>query len=166
MDPITSALDVRVFAALALALAAGFAGGFFFCRHTARVERLRQLQRELEEVQAEHRSYRNRVANHFGTTSQHLQELTMEFRNMYLHLTEGAHSLCGEHSTQLDSGLADRPSAPIVDAPPPLGEIARGDDAVREATDELPAADTRAVLPAEGSAARGQERRAGESRNG
>lgn len=74
--------------------------------------RVRELESRLEvaaeeraRVEGELRGYRERVADHFGETSERLHELTVQYRAVYEHLAKGASELCPESFEKLEGGL-------------------------------------------------------------
>jgi len=60
---------------------------------------------EIERARAEFEGYRGDVVEHFTGTSGLLRDLTLQYRAVYDHLTEGATSLCPEGSVGLQEGL-------------------------------------------------------------
>jgi uncharacterized membrane-anchored protein YhcB (DUF1043 family) len=90
------------FLALGFGVVAGWIGG----RRTNQVRaRLRNLEAELEASRAELEIYRERVVEHFSRTSDLLQNLTLQYREVYTHLAEGARALCPENTPALEEGL-------------------------------------------------------------
>jgi uncharacterized membrane-anchored protein YhcB (DUF1043 family) len=51
------------------------------------------------------------VSEHFGDTSRLLRDLTLQYRSVYEHLSEGARALCAEGSLTLE-GLPESPLLP------------------------------------------------------
>src|SRR5690606_39350720 len=51
--------------------------------------------------------YRQDVSEHFAQTSKLLRDLTLQYRNVYEHLAEGARTLCPEAGTLLPGSLAE-----------------------------------------------------------
>lgn len=89
--------------------------------------RRRQLQAEIDRLNAELKAYREQVQQHFRRTSDLFQNLTASYRAVYEHLAGGARALCSvEHLTpsielperRLLGGAerAEEP-APATDAP-------------------------------------------------
>ena len=60
---------------------------------------------EIKRVETELQEYRADVVEHFTGTSGLLRDLTVQYRSVYDHLTEGATSLCPEGSVSLLEGL-------------------------------------------------------------
>ena len=106
--------------------AAGLTGGFFIGRRmSADTVRARALAAELEDarkdqeialaeleaakhewmrVQSELDTYRHEVVDHFTGTSDMLHDLTVQYRNVYDHIADGAKLLCPEGSVRIDAG--------------------------------------------------------------
>ncbi len=62
--------------------------------------RRRQLQAEIDRLNAELKTYRDQVYQHFRRTSDLFQGLTASYRAVYEHLAGGARALCSaEHLT-------------------------------------------------------------------
>jgi uncharacterized membrane-anchored protein YhcB (DUF1043 family) len=61
---------------------------------------------ELERTRAEHERYRGRVSEHFTGASDRFRDLSLRYRTLFDHLSEGARDLCGEGFTALDSDPA------------------------------------------------------------
>ncbi|MEE8343622.1 MAG: DUF1043 family protein [Gammaproteobacteria bacterium] len=55
--------------------------------------RLRAKNAELQEIQAAYTSYRKDVDHHFHKTGELLQQMTGQYRSIYEHLAQGAHTL-------------------------------------------------------------------------
>ena len=97
--------------AVVAALAAGL--GFVIGRSAGSgARRARALQAALAAERAEHEKarseydgYRKRVADHFSETSEHLHDLTLQYRAVYEHLAKGATELCPEGFSKLEGGL-------------------------------------------------------------
>ena len=111
-----------------LALTGILAGsvGFFVGRRMSRdTVRARELETELEDLRKEHEislaeveaakhewkrtqaeleRYRNEVVDHFSGTAEMLHDLTLQYRAVYDHLTDGSKLLCPEGSLSVDTG--------------------------------------------------------------
>jgi uncharacterized membrane-anchored protein YhcB (DUF1043 family) len=70
-----------------------------------------ELKRSCQEGEA----YRQQVSEHFGDTSRLLRDLTLQYRSVYEHLSEGAQALCAEGSLTLE-GLPESPLLPGAEA--------------------------------------------------
>ena len=126
------------------AIAAGLTGGFFIGRRTSvDTVRARALEAELEDVrkeqeiafaeleaakhewkhvQSELETYRREVVDHFSGTSEMLRGLTLQYRNVYAHLSEGAKLLCPEGSVRIDAGAEVPALSPETEASEPALE--------------------------------------------
>jgi uncharacterized membrane-anchored protein YhcB (DUF1043 family) len=87
---------------------------------------------EIKRVETELREYRADVVEHFTGTSGLLRDLTVQYRSVYDHLTQGATSLCPEGSIDLLEGLQSEKllegagsSGPASDEERPQDEAAR-----------------------------------------
>jgi uncharacterized membrane-anchored protein YhcB (DUF1043 family) len=60
---------------------------------------------EHEKARSEYDGYRKRVVDHFSETSEHLHDLTLQYRAVYEHLAKGATELCPEGFSKLEGGL-------------------------------------------------------------
>src|SRR5687768_6985519 len=88
--------------------------------------KIRALEEQLQTLSEEHESYKSNVHNHFSSSAQLLGKLTESYREVFLHMAEGARSLCPDYissqmSLNADSrsllGQADSNSTPLA---PPL----------------------------------------------
>ena len=70
-------------------------------------KRAKELQRDLDTVNAEFAQYRSRVTEHFSKTSNLFQDLTTRYRGFYDHLASGAQELCREGSDTLRLDFSD-----------------------------------------------------------
>ncbi len=102
LDPITMAVAaVGVLAVFLIGLAVGRASS----RRTA--EHARDLEDRLQLAEEEMNQYRAQVSEHFSDTSKLLRDLTLQYRNVYEHLAEGARTLCPEADRLLPSSFAE-----------------------------------------------------------
>ena len=89
--------------------------------------RRRELQREVQRLEAELKAYREQVQQHFRRTSDLFQTLTTSYRSFYEHLATGARSLCREERVV---AALDLPEARLLTqddrASPPKAETAAG----------------------------------------
>lgn len=112
-------LTTPVLAAI-LAAAGGLGIGYWVGRHTSPGNvRARELETDLEDLRKEHEislaemeaarhewkrtqaeleRYKGEVIDHFTGTSELLRDLTVQYREVYDHLTHGARLLCPEGS--------------------------------------------------------------------
>lgn len=105
--------------------------------------RIRALEEELHTLSEEHENYKNNVHSHFSSSAQLLGKMTESYREVFLHMAEGARNLCPDYissqiSLNADSksllGQADvRSSSPLV---PPLDYAARTEPGKKGALDE------------------------------
>ncbi|MGP1609561.1 MAG: YhcB family protein [Burkholderiales bacterium] len=102
--------------------------------------KIRALEEQLQTLSEEHESYKSNVHSHFSNSAQLLGKLTESYRDVFLHMAEGARSLCPDYissqiSLNADSrsllGQADaRSNAPLA---PPLDYAARTEPARKPA---------------------------------
>jgi len=101
-DPVALAIAVLVLiAAFWIGLALGRR------RSADAVERARELEDRLQLAEDEMNRYRGDVSEHFGQTSKLLRDLTLQYRNVYEHLADGARTLCPEAGTLLPVTFAE-----------------------------------------------------------
>jgi len=64
--------------------------------------RVRALEDQLRSLSEEHEEYKSSVHSHFNNSAQLLNKLTDSYRDVYMHLADGARSLCPDYiSSQL-----------------------------------------------------------------
>ena len=68
---------------------------------------------ELDRARDELEDYRDRVSSHFSGASDRFRELTLQYRALFDHLSEGARDLCPENFPALEDL-----SAPALGGPP------------------------------------------------
>lgn len=104
--------------------------------------RIRTLEQQLQTLSEEHEHYKSSVHSHFNHSAQLLGKLTDSYREVYLHMADGARSLCPDYvSSQMTlSGdtraLLDRDkvgTAPEQPPMPPLDYATRSDPGRRSA---------------------------------
>jgi uncharacterized membrane-anchored protein YhcB (DUF1043 family) len=104
--------------------------------------KIRALEEQLQTLSEEHESYKSNVHNHFSSSAQLLGKLTESYREVFLHMAEGARSLCPDYissqiSLSADSrsllGQTDNNSTPLA---PPLDYAARTEPGKKGALDE------------------------------
>lgn len=117
--------------AVLVAAAAGFALGR---ASNAAARRERALEARLgaertahEATRSESAAYRKQVTDHFAETSEHLHDLTLQYRSVYEHLAKGASELCPEGFSKLEGGLGLDSLPEEVASEPAAGEQARGE---------------------------------------
>jgi uncharacterized membrane-anchored protein YhcB (DUF1043 family) len=74
------------------------------------------LEAEVRRARDDAESYRGKVVDHFYGTSEQLRALTLRYRELFVHLADGARELCPEASSALEAGL--QPPALASDATP------------------------------------------------
>lgn len=90
--------------------------------------RVKVLEEQLQSLSEEHENYKSSVHTHFNSSAQLLGKLTESYREVYMHMAEGARSLCPDHiSSQMslsadnkallgrDEGGSDTPLVPPLD---------------------------------------------------
>ena len=87
------------------------------------------LEAEIRRARDEAEGYRGKVVEHFYGTSEQLRSLTLRYRELFVHLADGARELCPEASSAIEAGLQPpalaSDTSPVVEAeptpePPPL----------------------------------------------
>jgi len=69
----------------------GLAAGLLLC---GRRQRVRELEKERDELRREFDGYREQVSSHFLTTSELVQKMTDSYKEVYEHLANGSQVLC------------------------------------------------------------------------
>lgn len=105
--------------------------------------RVRALEEQLQTLSEEHENYKNTVHNHFSSSAQLLGKLTESYREVFLHMAEGARTLCPDYissqvslsaDTQALTGQTDKGrNTPLA---PPLDYAARAEPAKKGSLDE------------------------------
>jgi uncharacterized membrane-anchored protein YhcB (DUF1043 family) len=72
------------------------------------------LEAEIRRARDEAEGYRGKVVEHFYGTSEQLRALTLRYRELFVHLADGARELCPEASSAIEAGL--QPPALASDA--------------------------------------------------
>lgn len=96
-----------------LALAGGLGVGGFFGWLAGRasgrgaLDRVRDLEDQIERASADHEQYRSQVSQHFVETSRRLHDLTLQYKSVYEHLADGARTLCPEAAVAIAPSLAE-----------------------------------------------------------
>ncbi len=113
----------------AVALLVGYGLGALLTRRGEGSDRIRELERQLDDTRDEFDAYREQVSGHFTDTSKHLRDLALQYRTVYEHLADGARTLCPDSAVRIEAqGLAREllPSAAQDDAP--TGDATPADD--------------------------------------
>lgn len=105
--------------------------------------KVRELEEQLQALSEEHEQYKSNVHHHFSSSAQLLGRLTDSYRDVFLHMAEGARTLCPDYiSSQMNLsadaksllGQGDgRNGAPLA---PPLDYAARNEPGKKGALDE------------------------------
>nr|VFK77777.1 MAG: Protein of unknown function (DUF1043) [Candidatus Kentron sp. SD] len=103
-------------------------------------KRVAESRKDLDRVTAEFAGYRERVEEHFSTTSDLFQGLTNQYRGLYDHLALGARDLCQEDSGTpqldfVDVGLLADPKSRPDGAPSESDAQGEGKDSGKRSTD-------------------------------
>lgn len=73
-----------------------------------RGQRMRELEQQLQETQAELDGYRGKVNQHFQKTAELFEDMTDRYRAVYQHMASGAQALCQERPPALQLEIVDR----------------------------------------------------------
>jgi uncharacterized membrane-anchored protein YhcB (DUF1043 family) len=94
--------------------------------------RLQKAEQERNDLSEQLSDYRSDVVEHFSQTSELLKSMTLQYRNIYQHLAQGAESLCPEGTLHLE------PNAPIegLHTGEPAGEQAEAGKQPRAASSD------------------------------
>jgi uncharacterized membrane-anchored protein YhcB (DUF1043 family) len=95
--------------AAAAAAGVGLVVGFLLGRRASRrvAARARDLEERLQIAEEDMTRYRAQVSDHFAETSRLLRDLTLQYRNVYEHLSDGARTLCPDAGALLAPSLAE-----------------------------------------------------------
>jgi uncharacterized membrane-anchored protein YhcB (DUF1043 family) len=87
----------------------GLVLGFLLGRRASRrvAARARELEERLQIAEEDMTRYRAQVSDHFAETSRLLRDLTVQYRNVYEHLSDGARTLCPDAGALLAPSLAE-----------------------------------------------------------
>jgi uncharacterized membrane-anchored protein YhcB (DUF1043 family) len=78
------------------------AGALLFKIFRSDEARVKELQLKLQALSEEHERYKSNVHSHFSNSARLLNQLTDSYREVYLHMADGAQSLCPDYiSSQL-----------------------------------------------------------------
>lgn len=89
------------------------AGALLFKIFRSDEARVKELMLKLQALSEEHESYKSGVHNHFNNSARLLNQLTDSYREVYLHMADGAQSLCPDYiSSQLS--LPTRDTNPLL----------------------------------------------------
>jgi uncharacterized membrane-anchored protein YhcB (DUF1043 family) len=116
--------------AAALAALALFALGFRSGRRSGReaIDRARDLEERLAIAEEDMGRYRTQVSEHFDETSRLLRDLTLQYRSVYEHLSDGARTLCPDGANLLAPSLAEALPPEASEEPAAAGDAAEADE--------------------------------------
>jgi uncharacterized membrane-anchored protein YhcB (DUF1043 family) len=105
--------------------------------------KVRALEEQLQTLSEEHEHYRSNVHSHFSNSAQLLGKLTDSYREVFMHMAEGARTLCPDYiSSQMSLNSETRSllgqgdgksSTPLA---PPLDYAARAEPGKKGGLDE------------------------------
>lgn len=105
--------------------------------------KVRALEEQLQTLSEEHERYKSNVHSHFSNSAQLLGKLTDSYRDVFMHMAEGARSLCPDYiSSQMSlsadtrSLLGQGDSKNNVPLAPPLDYAAPAEPGKKGALDE------------------------------
>ena len=82
---------------------------------------------QIERAHGELDQYRTRVSDHFAGASDRFRDLSLQYRSLFDHLSEGARALCGGEFSALDGGFAAAALPAQTSAPAAAGTQVRGE---------------------------------------
>lgn len=104
-------------------LAGAVVGALAFKMLLSDEARVQALEEQLQALSEEHENYKSNVHNHFNSSAQLLGRLTESYRDVFLHVADGARTLCPDYiSNQLSLSAETRTLLGQPDAskgPPP-----------------------------------------------
>ena len=111
---------------IAAALLVGIIAGIFFGRRSSKDnQRYREVERKLDQVMQDKKSFEDEVGDHFADTAKLLNSLTASYRDVHSHLATGAARL-SEGDSPIALSQTDTEADPTVipellaDVQPPL----------------------------------------------
>ncbi len=72
-------------------------GALLFKLYLSDEAKVRTLEEQLQALSEEHESYKSNVHNHFNSSAQLLGKLTESYRDVFVHMAEGARTLCPDY---------------------------------------------------------------------
>jgi len=110
-----------------LVLGLGIVLGVIIAKRTRKKEtHIRELEDQLTQSREELAQYRTQVDDYFFKTSELVEQMTASYRAVYLHLAEGAHTLCGRDDETAHLTLSgDDPFDPLSADPGQEADNAR-----------------------------------------
>jgi len=123
---------------LLLGLLAGIGAGYVIFQN---IERRKSGGKTAAELKQEHEAYREQVQQHFSKTSDLFQNMTMQYRELYDHLSEGAQSLCESTPASPALELSNKALLPSGGAAPTdQSDTSKADDTPSSDDDDVPVA--------------------------
>ncbi len=111
---------------IAAALLVGLIAGVLFGRRSSKdSQRYREVERKLDQVMQDKKSFEDEVSEHFADTARLLNNLTESYREVHTHLAQGAAKLCDDGGPialgqrEIDSDPTVIPEI-LADVQPPL----------------------------------------------
>jgi uncharacterized membrane-anchored protein YhcB (DUF1043 family) len=89
---------------------------------------------QLKTARAELEQYRTQVSDHFAGASDRFRELSLQYRSLFDHLSEGARALGGGEFTALDEGAASQALAARAEASSSARAQVRGEAPAEESS--------------------------------
>lgn len=78
-------------------LGGGAIGALLYKMFRSDEVRIEALEQQLQTLTNEHESYKNNVDAHFSSSAELLSRLTESYKDVYVHMADGARSLCPEY---------------------------------------------------------------------
>jgi uncharacterized membrane-anchored protein YhcB (DUF1043 family) len=85
-------------------------GAVLFKVYLSDEAKVRDLEEQLQILSEEHENYKSTVHNHFNSSAQLLGRLTESYRDVFLHMAEGARTLCPDYISSQMSLTGDTKS--------------------------------------------------------
>lgn len=96
-----------------------FLGVIFSRRSGENTTRIKELESQIIAIEERHEQYKGDVSEHFGVTSELVQQLTKSYRDVYQHLAMGAQDLC---TTEVANRMLPVGADAVFDAAAPREE--------------------------------------------
>lgn len=101
-------------------LGGGALGALLFKFFRSDEVRVDSLEHELQSLKNEHENYKTNVHGHFSSSAQLLTRLTESYKDVYVHMADGARSLCPDHISRQLTLSADEKHLLGSGSNPPL----------------------------------------------
>ena len=95
-------------------------GVVFSKRNSGNSTRINELESQIIAIEERHEQYKGDVSEHFGVTSELVQQLTQSYRDVYQHLAMGAQDLC---TTEVANKMLPVGSDAVFEAAAPREEV-------------------------------------------